>query len=341
MEADFEDSQIIDVAPYGTWKSSITAGLIAQDTVGLGQIAFDGDNIYWTELRPSESGRSVLVCRSYDGKVTDISPNPMSVRSRVHEYGGGGYVVDDGDAWFCNDADQRLYWKPRFGKLAALTPDGPFRYADMVVDRQRNRLITVCEEHVVGSDGPVNSLISIGFDKTITSMVSGADFYASPKLSPDGCTLAWLSWSHPKMPWDETELWVARVLSNGELIDEKQVAGGNAISIFQPTWSPAGVLHFVSDQTGWWNVYQLNDSNGETRAVYPSKVEFGMPQWVFGMTTYGFLADGDIVCTYFEKSEWRLAQLSTKYAELRDIESNFCKFDYLKVFGRRVAYVAG
>lgn len=334
-------SQMACIEPYGTWKSPISAELIARGTVGLGQISMDGDNIYWTELRPSEGGRTALVRRSVNGEITDMLPKVMSVRSRVHEYGGGGFVVDDGDVWFCNDADQRLYSMPRFGKLTALTPEGSFRYADMVVDRRKSRLIAVCEEHNADNVEPVNRLISIGFDKAITKLVSGADFYASPRLSPDGRNLAWLSWSHPNMPWDETELWVAKLAENGELFDRQRVAGGDAVSIFQPAWSPEGVLYFVSDQTGWWNIYKLDSENGKIRALYPTKAEFGRPQWAFGMTTYGFARDGDIVCTYFAKSEWRLARIAIEDAQLRDIETNFCAFDNLKVLGNKAAFVAG
>jgi dipeptidyl aminopeptidase/acylaminoacyl peptidase len=328
------------VASYGTWKSPITTALIAQASVGLGQIAIDGDDVYWTEMRPTERGRTVLVKRSSDGATSDISPAKMSVRSRVHEYGGGGFVVDQGDVWFCNDADQRLYAMPLRGNAIALTPEGPFRYADMIVDRRRGRLIAVCEEHVEGNDEPVNRLVSIGFDKHVSPLVEAADFYASPRLSPDGRHLAWLSWSHPKMPWDGTELWLANVAENGELTNNQRVAGGNATSIFAPTWSPGGELHFVSDQTGWWNLYRWNDEADELQALCPMAAEFGRPQWVFGMTTYGFTADGAIICTCAVNGEWQLGRLEMD-GQLRKIETDYCAFNSLTISGKKAAFIAG
>ena len=332
----------LQIAPYGSWKSPITANLIAEATVGLGQIALDGDDIYWLELRPTEHGRSALVCRSGDGTITDVSPTSMSVRSRVHEYGGGSFVVDRGDVWFCNDADQRIYSMPRLGNAIALTPEAPFRYADLTVDRPRKRLIAVCEDHGAGGGEPVNRLVSVGFDKSVTALVGGLeDFYASPRLSPDGLRLAWLSWSHPNMPWDETELWLADVATGGGLTNIERVAGGEGTSIFQPSWSPDGVLHFVSDQTGWWNLYCWNSRTGERLPLCPMAAEFGRPQWAFGMTTYGFAADGRIVTSYAVNGEWRLAQLRADVGKLQNIETDFCSFDGLKISGNRAVFVAG
>jgi dipeptidyl aminopeptidase/acylaminoacyl peptidase len=328
------------VAPHGTWKSPITAGLISQATVGLGQVALDRDEVYWMEMRPTERGRTVLVRRSGDGTIADVSPADMSVRSRVHEYGGGSFVVDAGDVWFCNDADQRLYAMPERASAVALTPEGPYRYADMTVDRRRNRLIAVREEHGRGDDEPRNCVVSIGFDKSVSPLIEGADFYGAPRLSPDGQHLAWLSWSHPNMPWDGTELWLADVTENGELTNIERVAGGRTTSIFAPAWSPDGALHFVSDQTGWWNLYRWDGAQHGVVALCPMAAEFGRPQWAFGMTTYGFTTDGDIICTYAVNGEWRLGQLE-KDGQLREIKTEYCGFNSLAIYGQKVAFVAG
>ena len=327
-------------APYGTWKSPITAELISQATIGLGQIALDRDDIYWTEMRPTERGRTVLVRRSGDGTIADISPTDMSVRSRVHEYGGGSFVVDRGDVWFCNDADQRLYAMLKPASAFALTPEGPYRYADMTVDRRRHRLIAVREEHGGDSDEPKNCIVSVGFDKHVATLVDGADFYGAPRLSPDGQHMAWLSWSHPNMPWDGTELWLADVAENGGLTNIECVAGGRTTSIFAPAWSPNGALHFVSDQTGWWNLYRWNGGLQEVQALCPMAAEFGRPQWAFGMTTYGFTTDGAIVCTYAVNGEWQLGQLE-KDGLLREIETEYCGFSSLVISGLRAAFVGG
>ncbi len=328
------------VAPYGTWKSPITAGLISQATVGLGQVALDRDDVYWMEMRPTERGRTVLVKRSGDGTIADVSPVDMSVRSRVHEYGGGSFVVDAGDVWFCNDADQRIYAMPERASAVALTPEGPYRYADMTVDRRHNRLIAVREEHGRGDDEPKNCIVSIGFDQQVSSLVEGADFYGAPRLSPDGQYLAWLSWSHPDMPWDGTELWLADVTENGGLANVERVAGGRTISIFAPAWSPDGALYFVSDQTEWWNLYRWDGAQHEVVALCPMAAEFGRPQWAFGMTTFGFTTDGDIICTYAVNGEWQLGRLE-KNGQLCEIKTEYCGFNSLVIFGQKAAFVAG
>jgi len=338
--SDFNARRKVHVAPYGTWKSPIIAELISQEMVGLGQIALDSDDIYWTEMRPTERGRTVLVKRSGNGMVAEVTPADMSVRSRVHEYGGGSFVVDAGDVWFCNDVDQRLYAMPKLMGAVALTPEGPYRYADMIVDRRRNRLITVRETHGQGDDEPNNCIVSIVFDKHVSTLVEGADFYGAPRLSPDGKYLAWLSWSHPNMPWDGTELWLAHVTENGELTNIECVAGDRTTSIFAPEWSSEGELHFVSDQTGWWNLYRWNSTQHEAVALCPMAAEFGRPQWALGMTTYGFTTDGDIICTYAVNGEWRLGQLE-KGEQLREIKTEYCAFNSLVISGQRAAFIAG
>ena len=338
--SDIDAQRKTHVAPYGTWKSPITAGLISQATVGLGQVALDSDDVYWTEMRPAERGRTVLVKQSGDGTIADVSPTDMSVRSRVHEYGGGSFVVDAGDVWFCNDADQRLYAMPKLASAIALTPNGPYRYADMMVDRRRNRLIAVREEHGGDGDEPKNCIVSIGFDKHVSTLVEGADFYGAPRLSPDGKHVAWISWSHPNMPWDGTELWLADVTVDGGFTNIERAAGGRTTSIFAPAWSPDGALHFVSDQTGWWNLYRWNGELNEAQALCPMAAEFGRPQWAFGMTTFGFTSDGVIICTYAMNGEWQLGQLE-KDGRLREIKTEYCGFGSLVISGQRAAFVAG
>lgn len=326
-------------APYGAWKSSITADLIVGETVGLGQVAFDGGDVYWTELRPSEAGRSVLRRSTAEGMVSDLTPAEFSVRSRAHEYGGGAYTVSDGVAYFCNSADQRLMIQEPGQAPRALTPEGPWRYADMRFDTERTRLIAVREDHDESLTEPASTLVAIDRDGGVTVLAEGADFYAAPRLSPDGEWLAWLTWDHPDMPWDAARLWLAAIGANGILAAPQCIAGGDGEAVFQPEWSPDGILHFVSDPTGWWNLYSWDGEKAE--AVCPMSAEFGLPQWVFGMTTYGFDDDNGIVAAYSDGGRWRLGRVERSTGALSEIETAYCDFGSLKVSGNRLAFIAG
>jgi hypothetical protein len=238
--------------------------LIVAGTIGLGQIALDGGDVYWSEGRPFEAGRSAIVRRTPDGNIADVTPAPFNVRTRVHEYGGGAFTVQDGTIYFSNFVDQRLYKQTPNSEPQPLTPVANRRYADTAIDRQRGRLICVCEDHTDGGE-PVNTVVSIDLHKSedVQVLVSGSDFYSSPRLSPDNSQLAWLSWNHPNMPWDGTQLWVAQINADGSLGEAECIAGGVNESVFQPEWSPDGVLYFVSDRTGWWNLYRWLPAQSE------------------------------------------------------------------------------
>ncbi|MEK0193272.1 S9 family peptidase [Microcoleus anatoxicus] len=245
------------ISTYGSWKSPITSDLIVSGTVGLGQIAMDGEDIYWVEARPSEAGRNVIVRRTPDGKISDVTPQPFNVRTRVHEYGGASFVVASSVVYFSHFADGRIYYQKLDSQPLALTPVVNCRYADGIVDKQRNRLICVREDHTRESE-VVNTIVSINLNngEDIQILTQGEDFYASPRLSPDGSQISWISWNHPNMPWDGTELWIAKIQPDGYLGDKYLVAGGREESIFQPEWSPDGVLYFVYDKSNWWNFYR-------------------------------------------------------------------------------------
>ncbi len=327
----------VQVTPYGAWKSPITAGLIVGETVGLGQIHCDGGAVYWTELRPSEGGRNVLCHRRADDTVAELTPSDFSIRSRAHEYGGGAYTVRNGVVYFCNNADQRIFVQAPGEAPRALTAKGPWRYADLRVDAQHNCLLAVRETHGEDIGEPENALVAVDFDGAVTVLAQGADFYAAPRLSPDGRWLAWLSWDHPDMPWDSCRLWLAAIDAEGGLSQPIAVAGGGGVAAFQPEWSPDGVLHFVSDRTGWWNLYCWTD--GAAAALCPMAAEFGLPQWVFGMTTYGFDADGTVISSYCQDGLWRLGRI--RNGAIEEIETPYCGFGSLKIADGRAIFIAG
>lgn len=284
------------IAPYGTWQSPITTDLIVAESINLRELSFAGNDLCWLEQRPNAGGRTILVRNG-----VDVTGDNFSVRSRAHEYGGGSYAFP----YFVNDKDQQIH---------SVTNTPGLRFADLIIDRQR--IIAVCEDHRTGKE-PSNSLVAI-HDGKITKLATGNDFYSSPRVCGDH--FAYLTWNHPNMPWDETELWL-----NGKRI------AGNA-SIFQPEFSPAGILHYISDETGWWNLYRYG-----TGKILDLPAEFGAPQWNFGMSTYAFLADGRIACAYNERGQWKLGIFDGKF---RPLDLPFTEISNVHAAGNTIAFIA-
>ncbi len=328
------------VAPFGSWRSPITTQWITADRVGIGQVALDGSSIYWTESRPDGAGRVVLVRRGPDGRREDVTPAGTNVRSRVHEYGGGPFAVRDGVIVYVDFADGRLWRRDvgpdGIGVPRPLTPevaDASLRHADPVIDPLRRRVVCVQEDHRGG--GPaVNRVVDVALDPVEGAplpeprvLVSGHDFFSNARLDPDGRRSCWLAWDHPDLPWDGTGLWLADVGADGSFGPARMVAGGRGESIFQPEWSPGGQLHFVSDRTGWWNLYRfdtLTDAGPEPpepRALAPMEAEFGEPQWVFGLTTYAFVDPDRLLCRYTRDGTWYLGLLDASTGELRSLDA--------------------
>jgi dipeptidyl aminopeptidase/acylaminoacyl peptidase len=327
------------VAPYGSWQSPITPDLIVSDTIRLGQIALEGKDTYWTEGRPSEGGRYVVVRQHADGATTDINPLPLNARTRVHEYGGGDYVVNNGTVYFANFTDQRLYHAEPGAEPVPLTPAEDMRYADLVIDQRRNRLVCVCEDHTNAEREEANMLISLPLDGSEGKhiLAAGNDFYAAPRLSPDGSRLAWLTWNHPNMPWDGCELWVAELDEHGFVSRAERIAGGPTESIFQPSWSADGILYFISDRTNWWNLYRWHDGNVEP--LCPREAEFGIPHWVFAQSTYAFVSPDRLVCNYEDREGSHLSFLDVNTGTLTPIELSYTGFGYIQANTERIVLI--
>jgi dipeptidyl aminopeptidase/acylaminoacyl peptidase len=359
-------------AAYGAWSSDISSELLTKSTVRLSEPTLDNGNNYWLEQRPEEKGRGVIVCQPADKKLApfDVTPKSMSVHSKVHEYGGGCYTVDNDTAYFVNGDDQRVYaisidpTHRSFDQVVVLSPENSeqvsYRYADFFVDSKRQQLIAVCELHRTSIDNnnnnnnnndhaskhsePENSIISLRLDGSSTIgfnvLIFGNDFYSNPSISPDDEKLAWLTWDHPNMPWDNSECWIADFNHFGMLHKHRKVAGGvssqhpSGESVFQPQWSPTGDLLFVSDRNNWWNIYSYNTYNKYTEVLVDMPAEFATPQWVFGMSTYGFLNSYTLLCTYTQQGQWFIATIDllshtfTKHASpFTHIEAIACQDD--------------
>jgi dipeptidyl aminopeptidase/acylaminoacyl peptidase len=271
-------------------------------------------------------------------------PPPYNVRSRVHEYGGVAYAVVAGDVYFSNFADQRIYrvsdLPPQRGSHEArgitfpvpITPEGRWFFADYAFDRVRNRIVCVREDHSASGE-PVNTLVSIPLDRGLNAgevIASGYDFYSTPRFSPDGSQLSWIAWRHPNMPWDGTELWLADVTDSAALSGARCVAGGEDESIYQPGWSPDGVLLFVSDRDDWWRLYRFRgDATERLLKNPPPDAEFGRPQWVFGTSTWAFVGRSRILAAYTQRGHWHLADVDAQTGEWRRVDTALQPHDWM------------
>ena len=335
----------VEVAPYGSWRSSIEIEDVAGSAIALAEPWLDGDDVYWLESRSAERGRRTLMRRTPDGATRELTPDPFRVGDRVHEYGGGSYIVDRGRIVASSSEDDRLWRIDPEGLAApiALTPAGPARYADARFDPAQDRLYAVRETHdAARPDDPllvVNELVSIALDGSDgygRVLVSGPDFVAAPRPSPDGRRLAWLEWDLPDMPWDASRLRVADVAADGTLGEARTVAGGAGVSIVQPAWRSDGVLHFVSDESGWWNLFAFDGPDrldGPARSLAPMEAELGDPSWVFGRSSYVFEADGSILAVARADGSDRFVRIAAS-GEVTRLDSPFSEVEGLQICHR-------
>jgi dipeptidyl aminopeptidase/acylaminoacyl peptidase len=330
------------VAPYGSWRSPISAAMLVEGGVRLSDVSIEDGSVYWVEGRPSQGGRSVVVRGGAGAEPTDITPEGSNARTTVHEYGGGAYVAHRGIVFSSNFADQRLYRQESGGAPTPITPDtgGRFRYADGRVTLDGSLLICVRERH--DTDGVVNELVAIPVDGSgdAALVAGGHDFFSTPRISPDGTRLAWLTWDLPYLPWDGSELWVADLAPSGVVSGQRLVAGRLAEeSIFQPAWSPDGILHFVSDRSGWWNLHREIDR--DVQAICRMEAEFGWPQWVFGASSYAFLDDGRIACLWSGDGTQHVSVLDARSGELVDLDLPYDAIDhpFIAAEGQTIAFI--
>ena len=331
-------------APSGSWASPITASLITSTQVSLAEPRFSDGALYWLEGRPTEGGRVVLVSDGDDGSVRDVVDGNANVRTRVHEYGGGAYFVHGKSVFFSDYPSQRIYRQDPGTDPWPLTPapssGAEYRYADGCTGPDGRWIFCVREIQAEGQP-VVNDMVVLPSDGSSNprSIISGADFYSFPRVSPDGSKLLWTSWNHPGMPWDGTELYTARLDDTGSVSDQRLIAGGKDESIFQPEWAPDGTIFFASDRNGWWNLY--NQRKSRTVAVAPMEAEFGYPQWVFGLSRYAFVDGNRLAAVYTRDGTEHVAVIDPSSGALDRMELGYTSIFWLVSDGAdRIALVA-
>ncbi len=308
-----------ETRPYGEWTSPLTAEGIARGGRRLAQPHCHGGDIYWLEGLPEEGGRTVLR-RWQAGRIETLTPPGYSLRTRAQEYGGGVWCPADRERrFFVEDSDQGVYVQDTAGIRPLCRLDG-LCFADLQWDGGRNRIIAICEDHRDPDMEPSASVVAIQADSgTLTTLVSGADFYTAPRLSPDGDELAWVEWNHPDMPWDASRLMRAVLDGDGRPQAVRQLPGKGPEAVFQPEWRSRGQLCFVSDRdTGWWNLYSWDERG--IAALTDEEAEFGMPWWQFNMRSWGHVDADTVLAASTADGFWHLNRLDQQGLHCLDRE---------------------
>lgn len=317
-------------APYGTWESIISAELVCKGANLPWETQIDGDCCYWTEQRPAEQGRTVVVKWSPDRGLSTLTPEGYSVRTRIYVYGGSAYCVKGDTLYFVNDKDQSIYLQSPVDSLPKRITTPGVKFAEL--RPVKNGLIALAE-----TDNETNLLCFVDpATGEQTRLVFGADFYSSPQISHDQKKIAWIEWNHPHMSWDESSLWVADLEGN-QVHNKLKVAGEKGESVSQPVWKKSGELGFISDKTGWWNLYEWDGKI--STPLCEKETEFGVPQWRFN-TTWGYDDDNQqIICAYKVSGGWDLGAI--KEGNLSSFHLPFNSYSQIKVEGGKVLLLAG
>lgn len=325
-------------APAGRWPSALDAATVAAAGLRLAQPALHDGWVYWLEGRPREGGRVALQRRPVSGgDAEELAPAPASVRTRVHEYGGGAYLACDAGVFFVDDRDGRIWWRKSAGAAGApvaLTTTAGLRFADFAHDPQRTRLVAVVEDHRADPHRPRNSIVAIALsDGAVTELVSGRDFYASPRLAPDGATLAFLAWDLPAMPWDGAELWSVALEASGTPGTLRRRAGPAA---FQPAFAAGGALWCSTDVSGR---FVLGTVDGVARP--DAGRECALPLWNLNMRCFGFADASTVVAASCADGLWQLRALDLATGRWRSLAEDLTQIDHVDAADGRVVALGG
>jgi dipeptidyl aminopeptidase/acylaminoacyl peptidase len=324
-------------APYGTWASSLGAREVAAAALDLSYATAYNGRLYWIESRPAEQGRSVLMAAAPRGPALDVTPATSNVRSRVHEYGGRPYTVARNAIIFCEFADQRLYMQPAGNLPDALTAAG-YRYADGAASSDGRTIFLVREDHSRPGEA-VNAVVALDLEHELREQVlfDAADFVAYPRPSMDG-RLAFVTWNHPNMPWDSTALHVGRLGADG-LSEVQTIAGGAATpgeSLLEPVWDEDGTLYFLSDRSGYWNLFRWR--GGRIERVLMLDADLGGALWNLGASTYALTGDGQALVRICRNAVHSLGLVELTTGELSPLVLPFQAFGSIGILDARTGF---
>lgn len=329
------------IAPCGAWPSPFSSDLLATRALGLSEPKIFDGGVYWLERRPDEGGRTTVLCKESGKPSREIFSEAYDACSRVHEYGGGSYCVSEVGVFFVNHKDQNIYLSKDGADPVAVTQVEHQRFADLHYDERRSRLVAVCENHGQDDKEAENYLVSIPVGGSAephpTVLKSGNNFYSSPCINKQGSHITWLEWSHPDMPWNKTELWLAELDDKGCIKEPRCISQDLNASVFQPRWSPEGHLYFVSDHSGWWNLYCYEKDN--LTALLPMEAEFGLPQWVFGMSTYAFVSSQFVACSFVQDGRWNLGLLNLLDRSFKRLTTGYSDIGYVDASDKQIVFL--
>ena len=328
------------VAPYGSWKSPIGIELVARSPSGwMGQLYADEGKLYALLNFTEQGGRGAIAQIFDDGRSEEITASSHYASTRVYEYGGACYVVKNGAVYFSNVPDDRLYRQHPGQEPEPITAKGPMRYADLIMDERRNRVICIREDHSPEGE-PLHTIAAVNLDgdEYGTVLFDQADMVAFPSLSDDGSKLSWVGWNHPHMPFFASSLWAADVQEDGSLTNVQEVIAGQEESITDPRWSPDGTLYFCSDRNNWWNLHRWVD--GRIENVCPAEAELGNPYWNVGLRMYRFLSPTRVVGAQNKMGRWEVVLIDTETGQYEVLPTPFTFIIRLELVGEDLYLVA-
>lgn len=321
-------------AQFGSWDSPIDASMVAGQSISFQDLVVDTHTIYWSEMRPNENGRCVIVRCNAENEMEDILPVPFSARTRVHEYGGSAFTVKEGIIYFVNHSDQRIY-KFTVGEAPVPVTPKNIYFADMHITPFG--IIAIAEQHSEDEKEPKNFIAQINPDSgEVKTLYSGHDFYAQISVSSDAQSVAWIAWNHPNMPWDNNELWTATLNEQGFDAITRIDKDYQEQSFFQPQWNKKNQLIVVSDKSNWWNLYQVKDK--KLQIIFSVERDIGLPLWVFNMSTWVPYQDG-LACLFSEHGQTTLWYY--RHEKLTPIKLPYTHLSQLRTHQDKLIMIAG